>query len=257
MTLPVIHGIIERRLLVNYRIDPEFVGRLLPAPFRPQLVGGWAVGGICLIRLHSVRPSGIPSWLGLSSENAAHRFAVEWDDGDATRTGVYIPRRDTNSRLNVLAGGRLFPGVHHRAAFEVQESSQRIGLSVDSADRQVRVRLDARRKPAPPGDSLFASPAAAAQFFRSGSLGYSPAREANRCDGLELECADWHLEPLCVTQLESSLFDDRKLFPPGCIEFDSAYLMQNVPHRWHQRGHLTTRPPVDELVENPSPSGRG
>ena len=39
-------------------------------------------------------------------ENAAHRIAVEWDDGGTIRTGVYIPRRDSSSYLNVLAGGR-------------------------------------------------------------------------------------------------------------------------------------------------------
>ncbi len=42
---------IERRLLVNYRIQPEFVAALLPRPFRPQLISGLAVGGVCLIRL--------------------------------------------------------------------------------------------------------------------------------------------------------------------------------------------------------------
>lgn len=43
-------GEIERRLLVNYRVDAGGVGRLLPEPFRPQLVDGAAVAGICLIR---------------------------------------------------------------------------------------------------------------------------------------------------------------------------------------------------------------
>ena len=41
---------IERRLLVNYRIDPELVMAQLPAPFRPQMCSGWAVGGVCFIR---------------------------------------------------------------------------------------------------------------------------------------------------------------------------------------------------------------
>jgi hypothetical protein len=48
-------------------------------PFRPQLVHGWAVAGICLIRLGRLRPSRVPSAVGLRSENAAHRIAVEWD----------------------------------------------------------------------------------------------------------------------------------------------------------------------------------
>jgi hypothetical protein len=36
-------GVIERRLLMSYRTDPNVTALLLPAPLRPQLVNGWAV----------------------------------------------------------------------------------------------------------------------------------------------------------------------------------------------------------------------
>ena len=45
--IPVIQGVIERRILVNYRVDPAVLAAQLPAPFRPQLVDGWAMAGIC------------------------------------------------------------------------------------------------------------------------------------------------------------------------------------------------------------------
>ena len=106
--LPVIDGEIERRLLVNYRVDPQVIARVLPDPFRPQLVGGAAVAGICLIRLGQMRPRHTPRWVGLRSENAAHRVAVEWDTADGPQAGVYIPRRDSDSWANVLLGGRIF-----------------------------------------------------------------------------------------------------------------------------------------------------
>jgi hypothetical protein len=105
---PRLSSVIERRLLVNYRADPQAAAELLPAPLRPQQVGGWAVAGICLIRLGQVRPHWIPGRFGLCSENAAHRIAVEWDGPRGLETGVYIARRDSESAVNVLAGGRLF-----------------------------------------------------------------------------------------------------------------------------------------------------
>lgn len=37
MKIPVIHGFIERRLLINYTVDPEVVSGILPSPFRPKL----------------------------------------------------------------------------------------------------------------------------------------------------------------------------------------------------------------------------
>ena len=58
MKSPTLEGVIDRRLLINYRVDPEIAERLLPAPFRPQLVHGEAVAGICLLSLEELRSKG-------------------------------------------------------------------------------------------------------------------------------------------------------------------------------------------------------
>jgi hypothetical protein len=120
--VPAMVGTIERRLLINYRVAAEALEGLLPSPFRPQLIDGVGMAGICLIRLGHLRPVGVPAALGVTSENAAHRIAVEWDGPDGRVSGVYIPRRDTSSQLTVLLGGRLFPGEHHRSHFQVSEA---------------------------------------------------------------------------------------------------------------------------------------
>src|SRR5882757_5239213 len=82
--IPTMHGIIERRMLVNFRVRPDVVRPLLPEFFRPKLVNGWAMAGICLIRLKNMRPHGFPAACGLTSQNAAHRIAVEWDEAGIT-----------------------------------------------------------------------------------------------------------------------------------------------------------------------------
>ncbi len=38
-------------MLVNFKVDPESMQRLLPSRFSPKLHKGYAVAGICLIRL--------------------------------------------------------------------------------------------------------------------------------------------------------------------------------------------------------------
>src|SRR5262245_54748433 len=106
MQIPVIHGLIHRRILANYQVDPEVLVQVLPPPFRPKIINGVGIAGICLIGLRQVRPQLISGNFGLSSENAAHRIAVEWTDNGVTREGVYIPRRDTSSWLNTFMGGR-------------------------------------------------------------------------------------------------------------------------------------------------------
>ncbi|MEM7011438.1 MAG: DUF2071 domain-containing protein [Verrucomicrobiota bacterium] len=93
MKIPALKGIIRRRILLNYVVDPTVVAKTLPKPFRPKLVGGKAVAGICLIRLERIRPKGVPGFIGTTSENSAHRIAVTWDDDGSEFEGVFVPRR--------------------------------------------------------------------------------------------------------------------------------------------------------------------
>lgn len=238
MRLPEIRGIIDRRMLINYRADPEVVARLLPAPFEPKLHRGMALVGICLIRLKDIRPTWLPAWLGINSENAAHRFAVTWPNAGDRREGVYVHRRDTSSRLNALVGGRIFPGYHSHARFDVEETTERYSLRMKSDDRVTSVTVRGQIAPALPSTSIFESLDESSRFFAAGSIGYSPTPSGRRFQGLELRCDKWHVEALAVDEVKSSLFDDSALFPPGSITFDHALLMRDIAHAWHQQEDL-------------------
>ncbi len=238
MRLPAISGIIDRRILANYRVDPDYIANVLPPPFQPQLVNGHAIGGICLIRLKNVRPKMLPLPWGIGSENAAHRIAVEWQTEIGVRQGVYIPRRDTDSRLNSWAGGRIFPGVHHHASFEVNESDHHLSVTMASDDGLANVHVSGLLGDHFPNDSAFDSLESASRFFERGSLGYSDTRTDGRFDGLELKCEGWHVQSLDVERIESSYFDDLSRFPQGTATFDCALLMRDVVHEWHGRPDL-------------------
>ena len=238
MRIPILRGLIDRRILVNFRLDPEAVKRVLPAPFRPKLVQGYAMGGICLIRIKEVRPKLLPGFIGLGSENAALRFSVQWDYEGTVREGVYIPRRITNSRLNTLVGGRLFPGVHHHGRFEVKEEHPSYSVKLESDDGETKLVVEGTVTDRLPERSVFASVEEASEFFRGGSLGYSDTRKAGIYDGLELRSFDWKVAPLDVRQVECNLFEDPKNFPPGAAEFECALLMRSIEHEWHGRESL-------------------
>lgn len=235
MKIPVIRGTIDRRMLVNFRADPEIVAKLLPTPFRPLCFRGRAMVGICLIRLRHIRPRFLPVPWGIGSENTAHRIAVEWEIGGIRRDGVFIPRRDTSSLLNSLAGGSLFPGEHHRAAFTVHESGAEFDVRMQSRDGKADLHVTAEIARSFPNNSVFESIDEASQFFQRGSLGYSVTRNPARFDGLELSCKSWGVEPLHVSHVESSYFSDRTRFPEGSIEFDCALLMRGIKHEWLAR----------------------
>lgn len=249
--LPTIQGVIDRRILVNYRVDPAVAQRLLPPPFRPKLAHGYAVAGVCLIRLKHIRPAFLPIAAGMASENAAHRFAVQWDRDGRRQEGVFIPRRDTSSRFNAIVGGRLFPGEHHHARFDVDESADRLRVSYASDDGSTRVSVAGRIAESLPAGSIFASLQEASDFFEAGSLGYSATSDPTRYDGLELRCKTWSVEPLAVERVESSFFGDLTKFPPGAATFDCALLMRGVQHEWDGREDLCC-PPISHATSSTS-----
>ncbi|GIF38977.1 DUF2071 domain-containing protein [Actinoplanes xinjiangensis] len=245
---PRMVSVIERRLLVNYRTDPEITARLLPAPLRPQVVGGWAVSGLCLIRLGGVRPAAIPVPFGLRSENAAHRIAVEWDTPDGVERGVYIPRRDTGSRLTGWAGGRLFPGRHHRSRVGVRESDDELRINVEDDSTGVRAEVHVRTAATLSGSRLFTDTGQASEFFRCGGAGFSTTPNPARLDGVRLLTHDWRVSPVELVSVRSTFFDDPVRFPPGSAIADCGLLMRDVAATWVPLPRMTVRPAGDPVT---------
>jgi hypothetical protein len=229
MKIPVIRGVIERRILVNYIVDLDIAKAILPTPFKPKAFNGKAIAGICLIRLGHVRPKGLPAFIGMGSENGAHRIAVEWDENGQTRGGVYIPRRDTSSKFNALVGGRVFPGRHYHAKFDVKEESGSYHVAFKSSDGTV-TSIDATLANTLKKESIFKDLPTVSAFFKSGSTGYSP--NGNNFDGLLLNTYTWDMKPLEVSNVRSSYFENERIFPKGSVQFDNALLMTNIEHEW-------------------------
>jgi hypothetical protein len=229
MKIPRIKGIIDRRILINYQIDKEVLKNYLPEPFRPKLVNGKGIAGICLIRLKEIRPKGLPKQIGISSENGAHRIAVEWIENGELKEGVFIPRRDTSSKLNSLAGGTLFPGIHHLANFTVNEKDGNYEVSFVSDD-DTSLSIKAHETKTWNEESVFENLECVSDFFENGSIGYSPHK--NSFDGLQLKAYNWKVSLLNVESVKSSFFENEAIFPKGSVKFDNALLMKDIEHEW-------------------------
>ncbi len=229
MKIPAIKGIIDRRILINYQIDIEVLENYLPKPFKPKLINGKGIAGICLIRLKQIRPKGFPRQFGITSENGAHRVAVEWYEKGELKEGVYIPRRDTSSKLNAWAGGTLFPGIHHLADFMVNEADGSYEVAFISDDL-TSLSIKARETTHWNKESIFENLDCVSDFFEKGSVGYSP--DGKNFEGLELNTSSWKVSLLEVEKVQSSFFEDRSIFPEGSVKFDNALLMKNIEHEW-------------------------
>jgi hypothetical protein len=227
--------VIRRRILVNYRVDPPQVDAIVPPPFTVRLVDGYAMAGVCLIRLERVRPAVVPGdAIGLASDNVAYRVAVEWDDPDTheRRQGVYIPRRDTSSSLQRAFGGRFFPGEYHHSRFAVSDHEGRLSIQVSSDDGGGNVELEASETDTLPATSVFGSLAEASRFFEEGSVGYSATRHDGRLDGLLLLTDTWAVRSLAVDHARSEFFDRIETSAPGSVSLDNALIMRDMLHEW-------------------------
>lgn len=210
MNIPAIKGIIDRRILINYTVDPDIISRIIPIPFRPRIFREKAIAGICLIRLKKIRPKGFPDLISLTSENGAHRIAVEWDEGDEVKQGVFIPRRDTSSKINSIVGGRIFPGKHFHAEFDVVEGDGKYHIAFESSDGTT-IAIDAYNTNKFNPDSIFRDLETASEYFRGGAVGYSPS--GSKFEGLELRTYKWKVDPLMVSKVQSSFFEEEAVFP--------------------------------------------
>ena len=236
--MPKIHGLVSRRILVNFAVDPHIAQTLIPDIFRPKLISGKALVGICIIRLEQMRPFFVPKSFGVCSENVAHRIAVEWTENGSLKEGVFIFRRDSNSLLHQMVGGRIFPGVHNKAEFTVNENENDYHINILSSDQEIQIEVQGTVCETLPNGSVFESLEDASNFFSTGSLGYSPSHTADRLEGMELQTKEWKMEPMTISKVSSSFFNDHNRFPEGSIEFDSALIMRNLEHEWHDRGEL-------------------
>jgi hypothetical protein len=152
---------------------------------------------------------------------------------------VFVPRRDTDSRLVTLLGGRVFPGVHHHATFDVAEGDGRYAVAMRRDDGDALVRDAGERTDALPRGSVVESVADDSAFFEDGSIGYSPAERGDTSERLDLHTLEWDVTPLSLTDVGSSYFD---ALPEASVSFDHALLMEDVDHECHEGESLCSTP---------------
>ncbi|WNJ16071.1 DUF2071 domain-containing protein [Pontibacter sp. G13] len=243
MQISAVEGWMERRLMIHYRVDAGVLKAMLPAPFRPRLVDGYGIAGVDLIRQRQMRIKGFPRKVGMNSDLALHRFSVEWSEMGRTRTGVYIPRRETSLPIHVIAGGRLYPGIYHLAKFRSREKNGKYAIKM-SGNSDTSVAIQAKVSDYFPFESVFREVEYASTFFRKEAIGYTPRYQLSIFDGLRLHMPRWQVTPMHVSQVKVSFFENPAIFPPGSIYFDHALLVENVEYEWRRVDQLIAPRPI-------------
>jgi hypothetical protein len=221
-----VEGTLRTRLLVNAVVDPDEAAARLPPGLRPHVTEVGTVVGCCLLDVVRLRPAGLPPVAGIGMRAAAHRISVEWDDNSGrTVVGVYVPTRMTDARTAVLAGGRLFPGVHHPARVAVRQSRGTLTWSVAarSADHPSSVCTVAR--PAPRSSGVECSEPVGGTCLTA-VVGLSPGRSS------ALEAVRMEPDRRTARRVEIDDLDSTFLAGFATAAAAPAYLVEDVAVRW-------------------------
>jgi hypothetical protein len=116
--------------------------------------------------------------------------------------------------------------VQTRARFSLDETATRFRVSMSAPG--IRVAVDARLGGAWTS-SLFPTVDAASAFYRDGAVGWSPRRDGEGAEPLQLTSTEWAVEPAELLSIQSSFFD---ALPQGSAVLDSAVAMRDLPFVW-------------------------
>ena len=244
-------GIMKRRLLVNWRVDPEAMRRVLPPGVTPKLVNGSAIAGLCLVALQRLRPRGVPEFLGIASENLAVRTGVVTRSRMGVDGAVLIFDRYSGSRVNAALGHLVGYGIHERGRFHVAENRLLTEISIRALAGSAIAHVRLAPTHALATESIFGSVEQASDFFRGGECGYSPTPRPGIWDCVRLHLERWDFEPMRV--LSASSTHIVRLFG-GAASIDSAFVMRDIPHTWTPCGQEELGAPS---VSGPALRSRG
>lgn len=233
-----VQGLCSRRIILNWRVNPDSLQKILPAPFRPKLVEENGIVGICIIELEEMRPKGMPAFVGMRSINAAPRIAVEWPDEDKPgqfEQGVYIPRRYTSAKWNAFVSKlRFFPTASGAGDIEVEEDEDGKIQAHAVAPDGMKLSFSGHTADRLDDGSVFKTTQEASDFLKAAQVAYSPNDVNEEFDAIKLKTYQWEAAALSKNEAECTFISDN--FKGDEANFDSALIMRGIAHEWHYLG---------------------
>lgn len=237
MHSPPLRGRCPRRALFTWRIDPVAARRVVPAPLRPKMLHGSAIGAVDWMRLERLRPRILPGPLGLSMEMCTHLIPAEWDDEGVRRDVLYVLRRDVQVSGLGRAAGLLLPGHPHPARIHAIDEDVKVQVSAQSKDGQCTLELGGTLSGEWNNRSLFSGGKHLMHVLGNQAGGFLAFDENGHGALIELEAHPELAEPLDTQQHTSSLFDGG-LVPKGAAQPDAAVVLRNLVCLWSPRGKV-------------------
>ncbi len=231
-------GLVESRVMINYKVELSVLRQRLPRPFRPRSVSGYGMAGFDLFRL---APTGL--WRRKPSLLAVHRIEAEADFEGSRLAGAYVLRCDVPPGLRSRAFRAFFPHVMHTARLHWEETEAGQHLLRIGREQEPWIQVRAHEGKRFPFDSVMGELETASNFFAKSQVWFAPRYSHTLFEQRRWAFSPWEVQPLLIDGLEAPYFRKIMRFPKGAYFFDHALLLKNL--------HYQVTPPVELIAPRP------
>jgi uncharacterized protein YqjF (DUF2071 family) len=228
--------------LVNFRMAPETLARVLPPPLEPDVYRGQAFLSVVIAEMEQMRPAFMPPALGITYQQVVYRAVVRCGD----QRGVHFLRSDADNPLMVVMGNLLsFFRFHEarvvRASGAGLHHFDLVAASGDHAD--IHATFDVGRgSRAVPASSVFPDIDKAQRFLVELYTAFRPSSDGATMSSVDIERGRWHIRMVDAPRARFDLMDGSHPFPAGSTTLDSVIYVEDIEYLWHTVKHRTLLP---------------
>jgi hypothetical protein len=226
---------LEHCLTLTYALPAGSLRPLLPRGLRLDTWGDLGFVAVALVQTRSLRPAGLPEWLGRDFFLAGYRVFTRLDlpDGRSLR-GLRILRSDADRVAMVTAGNLLTHYNYHRcrARLDVSQGTMDVVVQTSDGTGDLHVSADLTGETLPPG-SPFSTVREARRFAGPMPFTFDCERETGALVTIRANRTNWTPTLVRVDAQRIAFFD--ALAFKGCTPIlAAAFHVRNVDYRWER-----------------------
>ncbi|KUG07268.1 DUF2071 domain-containing protein [Solirubrum puertoriconensis] len=226
-----VEAVLARTTVLTYAVPAPELQRLLPPCLTLDNLGQCGFVAVAMVQTNSLRPKGLPAWLGQSFFLIGYRIFVRYTSAASKRLrGLYILKSETDKRQMALLGD-VFTSYRY-STIDIQEQTTSAGQLITSAQANLHIETATEFDgPDLPGSSPFTSWAQARRF--AGPLpftfSYHPTQQqVVIVQGLREE---WKPQPVAVRAARIGFLEELGFSE---LRLASAFTMSDIPYEWQK-----------------------
>lgn len=221
----------ERSLVLTFAFPEEVLRPLLAPGLSLDGSNGLGYVAVALVQTRSLRPGGLPAWLGLDFFLTGYRIFARYRDlrGRNLR-GLRILRSDTDRRLMVWLGNLLTHYAYHKAELDSNCANHRWSFNLRSAAAPLRVTAFLEPEPELPAGSPFQDWREARKWAGPLPFTFDYERSSHSMVIVEGVREHWEPRPVRVELDRVGLLERAPFLGQGRLA--AAFVVEGIDYRW-------------------------